>query len=205
MIGAEDAVLVLLAAGQSKRFGEADKLEADLLGTPVGLHVATALADVPFKERLVVTDGGRLRFPGFQVVHNDAPSEGMGRSVRLGVARAKELGAEAVVIALADMPRVTAVHIRRLLEVADGNDAVVASSDGVQPGPPAVFGAARFDHLLALNGDGGARELIRAGKHVVASPPELSDIDTPDDLDDLTALLGDPTTAVTRAAERRSD
>ncbi|SOB78649.1 molybdenum cofactor cytidylyltransferase [Sphingomonas guangdongensis] len=205
MIYAEDAVLVLLAAGLSSRFPSGNKLEAEFLGKPVGLHVATALASVPFKERLVVTDGCKLVFDGYDVVHNDVPAEGMGRSVRLGVARAKELGARAVVIALADMPRVTAAHVYRLLDAAVGDDAVVASSDGAQPRPPAVFGAARFDFLLTLEGEAGARDLVRAGKHVVTAPAELIDIDTPEDLDRLMELVRDPARTITRAEARRSD
>lgn len=204
MIAAEDTVLVLLAAGRSSRFPDGNKLEAEFLGKPVGCHVATALAAVPFKERFVVTDGCALKFEHYRVIHNDAPEEGMARSVRLGVECARAAGAKAVVIALADMPRVTAAHIYRLLDAADSADAVVASSDGVQPRPPAVFGADRFDFLMTLAGDAGARDLVRAGKHVVTSPAELIDIDTPEDLDELRKLVHAPE-ALTRPEATRLD
>ncbi|WP_156456134.1 NTP transferase domain-containing protein, partial [Sphingomonas sp. CCH9-E2] len=42
MIRAERAVLVLLAAGRSRRFGAADKLTIPYLGRPLGLHVVVA-------------------------------------------------------------------------------------------------------------------------------------------------------------------
>jgi molybdenum cofactor cytidylyltransferase len=168
-------------------------LEAEFLGRPVGLHVVTALEDMPFKERFVVRDGCALDFAGYRVIHNDSPDEGMARSVRLGVEAAKTVdGAKAVLIALADMPRVTATHIYRLLDAADSPDAVVASSDGVQPRPPAVFGRGQFDFLTTLDGDVGARDLVRAGKHVVTSPAELIDIDTPEDLEALRRLIHAP-------------
>ena len=212
MIRAEDTVLVLLAAGASSRFPGGNKLEADFLGKPVGLHVVTALESVPFKARFVVRDGGSLDFAGYRVIQNDAPGEGMARSVRMGVECAKAAGARAVMIALADMPRVTATHIYRLLDAADGDDAVVASSDGVQPRPPALFGAGQFDFLLTLDGDAGARELVRAGKHVVTAPAELIDVDTPEDLEKLRALVHAPEAitrpmarAFIRVATRRSD
>ena len=57
MIAVEKCVLVLLAAGRSERFGDRNKLEEDFLGKPVGLHVVTALEDMPFLERVAVIDG----------------------------------------------------------------------------------------------------------------------------------------------------
>ncbi|MFD1786752.1 nucleotidyltransferase family protein [Sphingomonas floccifaciens] len=200
MIRAEDTVLILLAAGRSSRFEGSNKLEAEFLGKPVGLHVVTALEDIPFQDRFVVRDGCSLDFKGYRVIHNDQPGEGMARSVRMGVEAAKGAGAgaKAVLIALADMPRVTAAHIYRLLDAADSDDAVVASSDGTQPRPPALFGRARFDFLMTLEGDAGARDLVQAGKHVVTSPAELIDIDTPDDLEALRALVHAPELTITR-------
>ena len=204
MIAVEDCVLILLAAGQSSRFPQGNKLEAEFLGKPVGLHVATAFEDMPFRARIVVTDGCRLEFPHYRVIHNEAPDEGLARSLRLGVEAARTERPAAVVIALADMPRVTAAHVYRLLDAAGGPDAVVASSDGTKPLPPAVFGAARLDALEGLSGDAGAREMVAGGHHVVTSPAELIDIDTPEDLDRLRALVGSAD-AITRAEARRSD
>jgi len=119
------------------------------------------------------------------------------------VQRAKDDGAAAVLIALADMPRVTAAHVYRMLDAADSADAVVASSDGEKPSPPALFGRGRFDFLLTLDGDAGARDLVKAGRHVVTAPAELIDIDTPEDLERLQALVHDPRAAITRALTRR--
>lgn len=199
MIAAEDTVLVLLAAGRSTRFGSGNKLEQGFLGRPLGLHVGTALEAMPFRERIAVTDGSDLDYGSlFRIVHNAAPERGMAWSLRLGIALAAECGARAVAIALADMPRITAAHVYRLLDAAEGDDAVVVSSDGVQLMPPGVFGRGRFDFLLHLEGDQGARDLVRAGRHVVASPAELIDVDTPEDLERLRAM-------VTHDVRHRSD
>lgn len=198
MAAAERTALILLAAGRSTRFGAADKLLQDLDGRPVGLHAAATLAAMPFAHRLAVTDG---RLPGlaalgFRMLVNPAPEKGMAGSLRLGIAAAGAAGAQAVLVALADMPRVTAAHVRRLLDAADGPDALVVSSDGRDPMPPALFGRDRFAALLALDGDHGARDLIRAGVQVAAAPGELADIDTPADLERLRAPI--------RGAARRS-
>jgi len=202
MIAAEKTALILLAAGRSKRFGDVDKLEQLFLHKPLAFHVVTAFEDIPYQTRFVVKNGTNLDFEsrGYRVIHNDAPEIGLSGSVKLGVACARAEGAEAVLIALADMPRVTAAHVYNLLDAADGLDAVVASSDGVSPCPPAVFGAGQFDALLALEGDEGARAMVRGGRHVFAPASELIDIDTPEDLERLRASFD-----FIRAAARRSD
>lgn len=184
MIAPERTLLALLAAGRSQRFGDTDKLAADFLGRPLALHVVTALESVPFMRRVAIVSGTSLDFTahGYGVIDNPAPERGLSGSVRLAVEAARQAGAAAMLIALADMPRVTAAHIFRLLEPADAAHAVVASSDGVRPCPPALFAAGQFGALAHAEGDEGGRALIRAGFHVVTSPDELIDIDTPEDL-----------------------
>ena len=195
MIAPEKVALVLLAAGRSRRFDDGDKLAESFLDKPLAFHVVTALEKIPFLRRIAVVSGTRLDFAarGYEVIENPDPSLGQARSLCHGVVRAQEAGAEAVLVALADMPRVTAGHVYRLFDSYDGPMAVVASSDGVQPMPPVMFGRDRFPDLLALEGDQGARELIKGGHHVVAGPGELVDIDTQEDLRELRELYGLPT------------
>ena len=191
MIKAEDTVLILLAAGRSARFGDKDKLEQTYLGDPLAFHVVTALEAVPFARRIAVISGTKLDFAarGYDVICNDAPEKGLSYSISLGVAAARENDPRAVLIALADMPRVTSSHIYRMLDYADGDDAVLASSDGHQPRPPALFGRNRLDWLAGLSGDKGAREMIMKAHHVIAVTNELIDVDTPEDLERLRSMV----------------
>lgn len=207
MLAPESVALVLLAAGRSRRFNDGDKLAERFLDKPLAFHVVTAFAKIPFLTRIAVVSDTALDFAslGYEVVENPDPSLGQARSLCHGVMAAQAAGAEAVLVALADMPRVTAAHVYRLLDRCDGPSAVVASSDGVQPMPPVLFGKGRFPDLLALEGDQGARDLIKGGHHVVAGPGELVDIDTQEDLRDLRELYGLPTDGEPiRAAARRS-
>lgn len=178
---AADVALILLAAGRSTRFG-GSKLDAMLDGMPIGLHVVRALADLAFARRIAVTGRAAIDYAaeGFVVVPNDDPVGDMASSLRRGVAAAGEVAA--VLVVLADMPRVTAGHVQRLLAAAAGSDTVVASVDGSAPRPPAMFGRHHFARLVTLSGDHGARDLIRSGNFVAAAPGELVDIDTQDDL-----------------------
>lgn len=190
MIAAERTLLVLLAAGRSLRFGDDDKLAMDFFGQPLAMHVVTALEDVPFLDRVAVTSATVLDFAGrgYREIANPAPERGLSGSVKLGVAAAQAAGADAMLVVLADMPRVTSGHIWRLLNAADGADTVVASSDGHRASPPALFGAGRFTELAQAGGDEGGRAMIRAGIHIITSPDELIDIDTLEDLDRMRAL-----------------
>lgn len=196
MIPVEQTVLVLLAAGKSERFGDiGSKLDELFLSRPLGLHVAVTLEDVPFKERVAITTNScTIDFAAhrFTIIPDLDPDRDMASAVRLGVERARDAKAAAVIIALADMPRVTATHIYRLLDAAEGLSAVVASSNGRYPSPPVLFGAARFDEVLAIENDQGARDLIRAGVHVVTNEQELIDVDTPEELEQLRSLVHAP-------------
>lgn len=205
MLVVENTLLVLLAAGRSQRFGDVgSKLDQEFLGRPLGVHVAVALEDMPFKERLAVIDGLDLDYAdhGFRVTHNPNRELGMATSVQIGVRRAQEIGAEAVLVALADMPRVTAAHIYRMFDASEGDMTVVASSDGHAPKPPALFGSGQFPRLLNLAGETGARDLVKSGRHVITTPAELIDVDTPEELERLRALVHAPE-AVTRVEARR--
>ena len=194
MLTPEDTALVLLAAGRSRRF-DGDKLAEPFLDKPLAYHVVTALENIPFCARIAVVSDTVLDFAarGYHVVENPDPSLGQARSLCHGVSMAKRQGCQAVLVALADMPRVTAAHIYRMFDAADGAETIVASSDGKQPRPPALFGSGMFDALLDLQGDEGGRQLIKRGHHVVTSPAELVDIDTREELEELRALYGLPT------------
>src|SRR3546814_6125771 len=59
------------------------------------------------------------------MIENKAPINGLSGSIKLGVEACRACDADAVLIALADMPRVTATHIYRLLDYADGADTIM--------------------------------------------------------------------------------
>jgi molybdenum cofactor cytidylyltransferase len=188
---AEDCALVLLAAGLGRRFG-GDKLLADLHGRPVGLHAAETLAALPFATRIAVTGAGGPDYAayGYHVVRNPAPDQGQAGSLRLGVRAARAAGALAVLVALADMPCVTAGHLRRLLDAGGCDAALVASTDGARRTPPALFGRAWFDRLEGLEGDQGARTLLADAVAVTAHARDLVDVDTPAALRALSYSMG---------------
>jgi molybdenum cofactor cytidylyltransferase len=173
---------VLLAAGRSDRFTDGDKLAALLGDLPLGLHAARTLAALPLARHIVVTGPDGLAWPGFDVVLNERQDAGMASSIALGVTAARRASADAVLIALADMPFVSVEHLERLLARYRGPDTLAASSDGTGRMPPALFGSAWFDALEALSGDRRARAILEKADVVPADPAELHDIDRVEDL-----------------------
>jgi molybdenum cofactor cytidylyltransferase len=166
---------------------------------------------VPFLTRIAVVSDTGARFRGARlsdVVENPDPSLGQARSLCHGCRGAKEAGAEAVLVALADMPRVTAAHIYRMFDRRRRPGTIVASSDGVHPMPPALFGKDLFPNCSSWKGDEGARALIRRGHHVVPQPGRTGRCRHPRAIWGVAQLYGlrdRRRIALIRAGARRSD
>ena len=181
---AKDVAIVLLAAGNARRFGS-DKLMADFEGAPLGVRAAHELVSVAAAAHFAVCQPDAVIAPhyarlGFDIVDNPRADLGLSGSLHLAVEAALRTDAQALLIALADMPFVQATHVEALMAACTVN--VVASFDGHQPMPPAIFPRSHWPDLLATVGDAGARDILaRAGK-LTAPADTLRDIDTPDEL-----------------------
>lgn len=184
--------VVVLAAGGSARLGRPKQLLPYRGRTLVEHAVRTALASGAHEVVVVLgaeTEAVREKLRELKVrfVHNREWAEGMGGSIRAGIA---SLSGEidSVVVALADQPRITPDHLRALAEKV-GNDefSIAASSyDGVL-GAPCAFARSQFSRLLSLSGDAGARALIRgqSGVATIAFDGANVDVDTPEAYRDL--------------------
>lgn len=179
-----DIAVAVLAAGQSKRFG-GDKLRADLHGQPLGLCAAQMLVKLGFGWRFAIC-GPTLAVPfaliGYEPIINHTPELGQSRSLHLAFAAAQKTSADFLMICLADMPCVSADHIVAIIEKAAHHDGVVASSNGHNAMPPAIFPRSIWPVILETTGDAGARSFLKSAMLVHASPETLIDIDTPVDL-----------------------
>jgi molybdenum cofactor cytidylyltransferase len=138
-----------------------------------------------------------------RVVVNSAWREGMAASVRAGIAELEATTdeVEAVVLTGCDQPHLSAEVFRRLLEAYRGREDPAASMAACEYagtlGAPALFARAEFGRLRALDGDRGARDLLRAeaSRVVHISWPEgARDVDTPEDLPG--PACGDPDAAL---------
>lgn len=178
---------LVLAAGQSRRFGAEDKLLATLHGRPLCSYAFETVASLDLDRRFacVRTDAvaERAQAAGLEVLCVEGQPQ-QSDSLRRGLRAAQDCGATQVLVTLADMPFVPASHMADLFEMA-GHDAAASSFDG-QRLPPAVFPASRFAELLALTGDKGAGRVIQAlpEPQILTLPAQaFLDIDTVADLE----------------------
>lgn len=181
---AKQVAIAVLAAGNARRFG-ADKLMADLDGAPLGLRAAHTLAGMDAVAHFAVCQpkaviAEHYTQAGYVVVENPDVNLGLSGSLHLAVAAAAKTQAHALLIALADMPFITPSHINALIQACDGE--ILASSDGNQPMPPAIFPRSSWPFLLETTGDAGARQILARARSLAAPIGSLRDIDTPNDL-----------------------
>lgn len=192
-----EIVAVILAAGRGARFGgEDNKLLAPYEGQPLLRRVVeTALASRAGRV-VVVTGhvgeaiGAALEGLPVAFAHNPDFASGLASSLRTGIAAAGAVAG--AVILLGDMPGVSAGVVDSLIaafETAPDCAAIIPTHRG-QRGNPVLLARVVFPRLGALQGDEGARRLLRVTDGVVELPVEddaiLTDIDTPADLARLT-------------------
>lgn len=179
--------IALLAAGGATRFG-GGKLDAMLAGKPLGRWALDAALAVPYDRlALVAGDPPPAFAAGCEVLLNERADEGIGTSAALAARWAS--GCDALLIVLADMPLVSPETLRKL---AAAEGAAAVAYPGSKPGAPARFPAALYPALDALTGDSGAAQVLRGFANVTlieTHADELRDVDRPEDLPDIEALL----------------
>ena len=192
---------VVLAAGRSSRMGGPNKLLAEIAGRSLLRMVVEAALASQARPVLVVTGHQRERVEAalaglpVTIVHNPNYAEGLGTSLKAGIA-ALPAEVDGVVVCLGDMPQVDAALINRLIGAIDPDKGALVAVPTIEGkrGNPVVWSRRFFPDLMAVEGDVGARHLIgRYGEAVVEVPVSgdaaLTDIDTPQALEALKAEL----------------
>lgn len=187
---------VVLAAGSGSRFGASAKQLAELDGRPLLEHALRAVEAVPALDRIVVVLGARAEeiragvdVGSAEVVVCEDWADGQAASLRRGIEAVAE-DADAVVITLGDMPRITPQVIARFADLAAEHGAQTrarAVYDGL-PGHPVALGRDYFAQLTQLQGDAGARQVMRSiGVHRIECGGlcDATDVDTPEALEGL--------------------
>lgn len=168
---------VLLAAGYSRRFGAACKLQADYRGKPLVRHAADAILEAGFGAIAVICDPlVAMLLPEFRIIESNGVQS---HSLRAGIAAVT--GARALIV-LGDMPHINAEILH---QVAAAPPPSATIGDGRRITPPACFARDMFPALMALGGDQGAGAMVRglSGRHLIAVPDAAQrDIDRPEDM-----------------------
>jgi molybdenum cofactor cytidylyltransferase len=174
---------VILAAGESRRFGSPKQL-AVLNGRTLLQHVTDAARDaglfpvvVVVPPEIVLDQADVLRVPNAQ------PGLGMSHSLQLGFAALPD-DVIAAVILLGDQPTVDAALIRQLVAARGATPFVSTRVNGLLV-PPVIVERSHFADVQRLEGDIGLREVLREHARqatAVDQPAMPVDIDSQADL-----------------------
>jgi CTP:molybdopterin cytidylyltransferase MocA len=171
---------LVLAAGEGRRFG-GPKAPAVVDGERLVDRAVRVLREGGCDPVYVVLGAWLGEVTDAVVVANDEWPEGMGSSLRAGLAVLDgEAGVDRVVVTLVDLPGLTGAAVDRLA----ASDARIAQAayDGVR-GHPVMLGREHWAGVIEVaRGDRGARDYLRARADDV-DLVEVGDIASGEDLD----------------------
>jgi molybdenum cofactor cytidylyltransferase len=182
-----EARAVVLAAGESRRMGGAQKLLMPYRGRTMLEHVVEAARE--WQPVIVAgVDVARSMQRGDEtLIVNDAPARGMVHSLALADARVPR--DEAIIVLLGDKPLVTPALIRLILaQIGDADVAYPVHPKTSQPGHPVVFSARARQKIAGLP-DGDTLHALRDDPALervrvfTEDSGAFFDVDTPDALE----------------------
>lgn len=188
-----DVIGILLAAGNSRRFGPQNKLIQKLPdGNMMALSSAANLMKaLPLSVGVVRAGDVELQatLVDLGMAIHVCEYDEMAASLAAGVRHSRLIypAAAGFVITLADMPYILPKTISDVAGNLAADGGIVVPTYQGRKGHPVGFSIKFYDELLGLTGDKGARALLEKYPSEVKlmecdDPGILIDIDTPDDL-----------------------
>ena len=194
---------IILAAGQSTRFGKPkqllklnDKYLLEwVLDAALESRLEKILLVLGHKYQDILTAlGEKTRHPDLQIVNNHHYQDGQSTSLQAGLDQVRDKF-PATMFLLGDQPMLDSETIDALLEQfwISGKDIGVPVFEGKR-GNPVIFSQKFYGHLPKITGDIGARNIIRDHPENVEeietnNPLCFMDIDTQSDFDNLAKVL----------------
>jgi molybdenum cofactor cytidylyltransferase len=202
MIQVKPTAGIILAAGESKRFGRPKQLlqlkDRCLVEWVLDAALASDLSRIILvlghaHQKIQKALGKKLRHAKLQIEVNEHYRKGQGRSLQVGLSRVIS-AFPAVMFLLADQPLVDAATINCLLNKfwSADKDICVPAFRG-RRGNPAIFSEKFYKHIMEIKGDIGARQIIKThpGRVLeieIKNSLLFSDVDTPEDLEKIDKL-----------------
>lgn len=184
--------LILLAAGESRRMGTSKQL-LSYRGSSLIRHAVTMAVASECQPTIVVLGANSDRISWeindlpVHITYNAQWQRGMSASIATGIEAMLEIETnfDAVIVALADQPLITASVYDCLIKSYYQNEVkTIASNYSNTVGVPALFDRALMPELLDLKHQGGAKQLLQkySDRAFDLNLPEAAiDIDTPED------------------------
>ena len=183
---------ILLAAGQSKRFGDKNKLLAVINGKPIINHILDTLFEIFNPSELIIILGHEHKIiknlifnKDIKILENKDYRKGIGTSISLG-ANNLNTDIDGVMIIPADMPYINSKDLinleKKFMELNCVK--VVMPEHNYRIGNPVILPRNYFKTLKSLKDDFGARSLIRKKDIITLKTGfgTIFDIDTKEEL-----------------------
>jgi molybdenum cofactor cytidylyltransferase len=158
---------IILAAGRSSRFEDGHKLLVEIGGIPIVRRVCETIAASRVDDVLLIvseTNGPVARAAGigrWQAVENPNATEGLSTSLRIGLQNIAS-DTDGVLVALADMPGITAALVDALISTFASNRSTIVfpvASDG-RRGHPIIWPKSLLPDLMSVPGDSGGKTIL---------------------------------------------
>lgn len=183
-----------LTAGQSRRWGDSNKLLEIFDGKPLYRHGLEAIIEATKTRHdctvYVVTCWDDIAKEvaksdnSVKIVWCAESHLGVSYTIKAAIAAAGTISDEDyMMFAVADQPYLTSTSVTRLLDTTKLHPitACLSNADGTESGNPVMFSSALKDELCALTGDSGGKRVMRRNpeKHidVTCDSRELYDVD----------------------------
>jgi molybdenum cofactor cytidylyltransferase len=187
-----NTAIIILAAGNSSRFGSAKQL-LQFNNKTLLQHAIDEAIDSGAEPIVIVTGAHAnevskaIKNENVDIVLNEEWEEGMASGIVAGLKKAITLNndIENAIIAVCDQPFISSALFQQLYKVQNESvKHIVASAYANTIGTPVLFTQKYFDALMSLQGDEGAKKILLANKDDVSTidfPQGNIDIDTQDD------------------------
>ena len=171
---------LLLAAGAGSRMGRPKALVHDERGSWLvrGVEVLRGGGCDPVLVVLgAAPEAADLLPDGVRAVVAEDWAEGMGASLRAGLAALESSDAEQVVVTLVDLPDLVPQVVQRLLAAAEeaGPAALARAAYDGEPGHPVLIGRDHWPRVREVaRGDRGARDLLASAEVLLVECGDLA-------------------------------
>lgn len=186
-------VVLIPAAGQSVRMRGRDKLLEEIDGVPLLARQTAAvlslgcpvLVTLPAQAQDRINALCACRDDRLTVMNIADADEGLSASIRMGATWAMAQGADALMVALPDLPDLSRDDFKAMKEAHQKHpDAIIrATTAKGQPGHPTILPARLLEFLTKLTGDTGAKSIVETEGFIPCPLPgdrAITDLDTPE-------------------------
>lgn len=167
----------ILAAGKSVRMG-CNKLELDFRGKKLIEYATDLILEFHFDQKQLITNNESLTFKGINSIYNSKYELGQSESIKLAVKN----DMDAYLFLVADQPFIKRETILKIISKYNETGKIIMCKSSEHIGNPSLIPCRYKSEIMKLNGDVGAKAVIK--KHlddiiyVDVADEELTDIDT---------------------------